>query len=61
MNRKTGTATAAAPQKVRIGGRKLTWEAVFAIDHLRQVSCATFLGSLVRKGEPFLMRGLAAN
>jgi hypothetical protein len=31
MNLNTGTATAAAPQKVRIGGRKLTWEAAFAI------------------------------
>ena len=30
-SRNSGTATTAAPQNVRIGGRKLTWEAVSAI------------------------------
>ncbi len=29
--RKSGTATTAAPQNVRMGGRKLTWEAGSAI------------------------------
>ncbi|GEO13052.1 hypothetical protein MAE02_07480 [Microvirga aerophila] len=61
MNLKSGTATAAAPQKVRMGGRKLTWEAAFAIDHQGKWIVVHLSRESFPEARAFLGIGAAAN